>query len=256
MIDLHCHLAYGVDDGPKEAADSLALARALVDAGVTEVACTPHIRADKGWLNTAETQEGIHLALDEVLDAAKIPLKRRTGAEHYLDETLMREDFADAAVPFGQSKYLLVELPYRGEPPDLFGLLFRIRRAGFRLLLAHLERFPYVCDKPDRVRQLMEAGYLIQVNLGSLAGAHGRDHKKAAERLVKSGAAAVACGDCHHADDVKRYVIKGQKALRKLVGDGGVERMTQTLPARILDDAAPEQVWTVDSFKPEKARWP
>jgi len=245
VIDLHCHLHFGIDDGPKIPAESIELARALVAAGVNEVACTPHIRSDKGWLATREVQPELASHLDAALRAAGVSgLKIHGGAEHYLDDTLFQEPMEGRVVPYGQGRYLLVELPYAGPPPDLFGLLFSIRKRGYRILLAHLERYPYVVDDDAQVQRILDAGYLIQVNLGSLSGAYARAHKKAAQRLVKEGAASVAGGDCHRADDVKKNVVKGLDALRKLVGDEGVERLTVQNPRMILDDVPPEKIWS------------
>ena len=159
MIDLHCHLLYGCDDGPRSADESIELARALVDAGVEAVACTPHIRSDKGWMNTLDVQPPLFEQLDAALGDAGIDLVRQPGAELYLDETLFDAPFEGRVVPYGDGNTLLVELPYQGAPPDLFGLLYRIRKAGYYILLAHLERYPYVVDDDDAVQRLLDAGY-------------------------------------------------------------------------------------------------
>lgn len=243
MIDLHCHLCFGVDDGPQSPKEAVELARALRSAGVTEVACTPHIRPDKGWMNTAAVQPDLHQALDQVLGDADISFPRHRGAEHYFDAQVFEEPLATKLVPYGTSRWLLVEFSYQGAPPDLFGPLFRLRQRGYRLLLAHLERFPYACDDDDILERLVNAGYLIQVNLGSLAGAYTRAHRKAAERLVDRGYASIASGDCHRAADVKPFIEKGLSALRKRVGDEGVRRLTVDNPRAILEDLSPEQIW-------------
>ena len=78
---------------------------------------------------------------------------------------------------------------------------------------------------------------------GIIAGAYSRQHKKAARKLVENGQAAIAAGDCHRAADVKPMIIKGKKALTKLVGEAGAERMLTERPQKILDGAPPEKVW-------------
>ncbi len=243
MIDLHCHLCFGVDDGPKTKADAQDLARALKDVGVREVACTPHVRPDKGWMNPNERQAQLHSDLDEALREANIDLPHHRGAEHYFDAEVLADSFAERLVPYGDSRWLLLEMPYHGPPPDLLGPLFRLRSRGARVLLAHVERYPYVVERDDVVEQLLNAGHLLQVNLGSLAGAYTRAHRKAAERLVSRGQAAVAAGDCHRAKDAADFITKGKKALRKLVGEEGVRRMTEDVPRGILANKAPEALW-------------
>lgn len=243
MIDLHCHLAFGVDDGPKTAAESVALARALQGAGVTAVACTSHVRPNKGWMNDAGAQQDLHAQLDDTLGSAGVELVRHRGAEHYFDVEVLAEGFDARLVPYADSRWLLVEFPYEGAPPDILGPLYSLRRRGWRLLLAHVERYPWVADDPELLERLTSAGYLLQVNLGSLAGAYTRAHKKAAERLVKKGFAAVAAGDCHRVADVPKNIDKGLKALRKIAGEQRAERMTVTVPRGVLDNRAPEELW-------------
>jgi len=243
VIDLHCHLAFGVDDGPKSASDTVDLARALRDAGVTEVACTSHVRPNKGWVNDATVQADLHARLDETLGDAGIDLPRHRGAEHYFDIDVIADEFDARLVPYADSRWLLVEFPYEGEPPDVFGPLYNLRRRGWRILLAHIERYPWAADNDELLERLTGAGYLLQVNLGSLGGAYTRAHKKAAERLVKSGRAAVAAGDCHRAKDVARCIEKGRKALVKLAGEERAKSMTIDVPRGILRNDPPEKLW-------------
>jgi len=242
MIDLHGHLVWGVDDGPFDEAESLALAKAAVRAGVTTFACTSHIRPDKGWINDAAV---VQRNLEKVAPiAAAAGLTIVGGAEHYVDDAVFGDDdFGARLVPYGTSRWVLVETPYLGPPPDLFSLLARIRRAGFKVLLAHVERFPYLCDDNDLVDRLVDAGHLVQVNLGSLAGAYNARQKKAAEKLLVRGVVSVLAGDCHREQDVHYNIVNGRAAALKLVSPAVLEHLTVTSPRAILDDAAPHKVW-------------
>jgi protein-tyrosine phosphatase len=242
MIDLHGHMVWGVDDGPFDADESLALARALVAAGVTTLACTSHIRPDKGWVNDRSTVIDNLARAREVADVAGLNVV--SGAEHYVHEAVFGDDaFADRVVPYGNSRWLLVETPYLGPPPDLFALLSRIRRKGLKVLLAHVERFPYLCDNDELVDRLVDAGHLIQVNLGSLAGAYNQRQQRAAEKLLKRGVVAVLAGDCHREKDVADNIVAGRIAARAIVDDATLHRLTTTAPQAILDDAAPHIVF-------------
>jgi protein-tyrosine phosphatase len=245
LIDLHCHLHPGVDDGPASPAESVALARALLAAGVTTAACTSHVRPDKAWMNTAPTAASRHERLARILDDAGVPLQCVRGAEHYVDEEVFGalDTLADLVVPYGSSRWLLVETPYLGAPQGLFELLHGIRRKGYRVLLAHVERFPYLYEDKAVVRRLVDAGHVVQVNLGSLAGAYNRAQQKASERLLKDGLVGVLAGDCHREGDVEENIVKGLAAAKKLVGDDVVHKLTVTNPQRILDDAPPERIW-------------
>ncbi len=244
MIDLHCHIHPGVDDGCPDEDASIALARALVDAGVTTAACTSHVRPDKGWMNVKAGDAARVAHLRDVLAGAGVPLEVVGGAEHYMDAAVFGalDGLADLAVPYGASRWMLVETPYLGEPPNLLEVLHGVRRRGFRVLLAHVERFPYLSDKLDNTRRLVDAGLAVQVNLGSLAGAYNHAQKKNAERLLKEGLVSVLAGDCHRAEDVDRNIVKGLAAAARLVGADVVQRLTVENPRHILDDAPPERI--------------
>jgi protein-tyrosine phosphatase len=242
VIDLHGHLVWGVDDGPRDHGESLALARALVAAGVTTFACTSHVRPDKGWVNDRRVVDDNLARGREV--AAEAGLQLVGGAEHYIDDAVFGdEQWAERVVPYGGGRWLLVETPYIGLPPDLPGLLARIRRAGFKVLLAHVERFPYLVDNDALLERLLDAGHVFQVNLGSLAGAYNRAQQKGAEKLLRRGMAAVLAGDCHREHDVAANIVAGRAAVEKLVGAATLHRLTVTAPQAILDDAPTHRVW-------------
>jgi protein-tyrosine phosphatase len=241
VIDLHGHLCFGVDDGPADIGESRALAMALASAGVTEFACTSHFRPDKGWFND-RTQSAVNMrALDGALDM--VGPKRVSAAEHYVHDETFGAGFEQRVVPYGNSSWLLVETPYTGAPAQLRLLLSRIRKAGFRILLAHIERFAYLHSDQPLLDQLQEDGVVFQVNLGSLVGVYGAEHKRVATRLLKAGIVGVLAGDCHRAEDVEPNIIQGLHTARNLVGDAVVERLTITAPRAILEDAPAHRVW-------------
>lgn len=239
MIDLHCHLHHGVDDGPKNEQESLDLAQALSDHGVTMVACTSHLRRDKDWINDASQQAFLHQRLSELLEAGNISLKHVAGAEHYIDEFLLPSCQNRETVPYTGTNWLLIETPYWGEPARLLDLLFNIRKAGFRIVLAHVERFDYLHKYPDKLDQLVNSGYVLQINLGSISGMYHKDHKKAAIKLITEGYAGIVGGDCHRAKDVATSIGAGGKALIKLIGQEAADILMISNPQKILNNQAP-----------------
>ena len=133
MIDLHCHIHYGVDDGPKTAQEAKDLARALVDEGVS-VACTSHLRPDKDWINDRFVQAENHARLDALLGEAGIEIGRVAAAEHYVDHSFMQRVEEHSIVPYGQSQWVLVELNYDAPVPALLERLFRMRQLGYKFV--------------------------------------------------------------------------------------------------------------------------
>lgn len=244
LVDLHCHVHPGVDDGPEDVEQCVELLRALHNAGVRTIAATSHVRPDRGWMNTAPGEPERAAKLEHVRASAEVELTIVRGAEHYVHDALFGdlERFPDLAVPYGKSRWVLVEAPYQGLPPSFPELMFGLHRRGFRVLLAHVERFPYLEGDPAMLGRLHAMGVRFQVNLGSLSGAHGRMQQKAAQRMLKGGLVSVLAGDCHRAADVERNVVEGLAAARKLVDEAVLRRLCIDGPSAILQDAPAEQV--------------
>lgn len=198
--DVHCHIMPGVDHGASDEAESLQLIEAEQRWGIERIILTPHV-TETTFENTPETlAAGFDRITRAVSDAAN-PIRLAYSAEYRID-TLFTEQYEnDRLVPMPE-KYILVENSYVQEPWDLDKLLFDLRLKGFTPILAHPERFKYYHHKPERYEQLHAAGF-FQINLLSLAGYHGKEEKKVAEKLVAKGYADFLGSDIHHSRHVE-----------------------------------------------------
>lgn len=166
MIDFHCHLLPGLDDGPQSVDESLEMARALVAFGFREVHCTPHCIAGQYETSPVEVREAVR-KLQARFDLEKIALTLRTGMEYYLDEYFAR--FAANLLPLGESRLVLCEAPPQA-PPELVGeMASLIVVQGHIPLLAHPERSEPVWQilEEDMVR---DARYAEQKNRYEVCG--------------------------------------------------------------------------------------
>lgn len=137
MIDHHCHLLPGFDDGPATLEVALVMARGLADFGFSVVHCTPHCIAGHYEFSPVEVRAAV-AALQGELDKAGIPLRLRAGMEYYLDEQFER--FAANLLPLGESRLVLCEAPPMAIPEVVAEQLARIVAAGWLPLVAHPER--------------------------------------------------------------------------------------------------------------------
>jgi len=137
MIDFHCHLLYGVDDGPEEIDESVEMAFALQRAGFTAVYCTPHLM--KGVHDT-EHQKCMDVleTLRQKLIEEKIALQLYLGREYYLDEFIF--EHLKNPLPLEETKYILLEIPDNIPYKFVKQACFEIRRHGFIPMIAHPER--------------------------------------------------------------------------------------------------------------------
>jgi len=137
MIDFHCHLLPGLDDGPETVDESLDMARALAAFGFIEVHCTPHCIAGQYEISPVEVREAVR-KLQARLDLEGIALTLRTGMEYYLDECFER--FAANLLPLGESRAVLCEAPPQAPPELVVEMASLIVIQGFVPLIAHPER--------------------------------------------------------------------------------------------------------------------
>lgn len=196
VIDLHCHLLPGIDDGPDDLGGTLAMAQLHVKAGVATVAATPHV----SWDMPTEVR-AIELRLTDAraaLAAAQISLEVVRGAEIDVHQAVHLSDDELRALALGGGPWLLLEAPLRkgvALAPVAHALLGR----GHRVLIAHPERSPLLQDDPDALRALVRAGAATQVTAGSFAGSFGRTVRDYAERMLEAGLVHSVASDAHDA---------------------------------------------------------
>jgi protein-tyrosine phosphatase len=143
MIDSHCHILPGLDDGAKNIDESLEMARVLADAGFSEVYCTPHLI--KGlYNNSPEVVRNAVKELQMALAQENIALTLHAGMEYYIDEYLpsfLGKEF----LPFEAAPHLLVEAPMHNADIDYIkDVIYQIVRNGLVPVLAHPERYTFL----------------------------------------------------------------------------------------------------------------
>jgi protein-tyrosine phosphatase len=196
VIDLHSHILPGLDDGPQRDRDSVEMARLAAADGISVVACTPH-RGYSYQTTSATVAAGI-AALQPQIDAAGIPLRLVSGLEIAIDRALqMDEDELRAATLGGNGRWLLIEMPFQGWPLELPNLLTALELRGFSAVIAHPERAQSVQAMPDRMRDIVGRGALLQLTAQSLTGENGPRPLRCAEHLLHVGFAHIIASDMH-----------------------------------------------------------
>jgi protein-tyrosine phosphatase len=143
MIDYHCHLLPGLDDGPETADESLDMARALATFGFREVCCTPHCIKGHYETSPVEVREAVR-KLQSRLDYEGVALTLRAGMEYYLDEFF--EPYAANLLPLGDSRLVLCEAPPQAPPGLVSDMVGLIVVQGFIPLIAHPERSDVILE--------------------------------------------------------------------------------------------------------------
>jgi protein-tyrosine phosphatase len=197
VIDLHCHLLPGIDDGPEDIDGAVALARAAAAVGTQTLVATPHI--DHWWHVEPATLPERAAEVRAALSAAGVELAVEVGGEIALTRLVELTDDELAALALGPARYLLLEAPLAPAAGDFGPLLLAMQDRGWRVLLAHPERCPAFLRRPERLARLVEAGVLVQVTAGSLAGQFGNEILKTTVRWIEAGWVHVVASDAHDA---------------------------------------------------------
>lgn len=235
MIDLHCHLLPGIDDGAETIEGALQLARQLTEAGVRTVAATPHLRDDYPDVR-AEEIAGRCSEVAGVLESEGIVLDVVPAAEVDLIWALeATEEELRMASYGGRGKDILLEAPYGPLPTSFEEQVFRLSVRGYRILLAHPERNPSLQSDPGRLYELVRRGVLLQVTADALLPRGVRSRSGALARsLVSEGVAHVLASDAHGPRGPSREPLSAGVAEARVLAGPYADWMVEEAPAAIL----------------------
>lgn len=195
-VDMHSHILPGIDDGAPTVRESVMLVNRLISLGFTKLIATPHIMADY-YRNTPDT---IHRALDilrEELHNQQIDIPIEAAAEYYFDETFESKIEKGDLLTMGNN-YLLFELSYINYPSNLQETIKKLNDKGYKPILAHPERYPYLYSSIENFYKIREYGCYFQLNTISLSGHYGKQTQKIAEELVDNMMIDFIGSDMHH----------------------------------------------------------
>jgi protein-tyrosine phosphatase len=234
LIDLHCHILPGIDDGPDDPDTSLELARLLSEEGVRTVVATPHLRDDHPQVHPLELRARCD-DLQAAVTAAGIDLTIVDGGEVDLLWALKATADDLALASYGQAgSWLLIETPNGPLSATLEQSLAEVSSRGYRVLLAHPERSPDFQRDPERLLQLTRDGVLLQVTVSTL-GRPSRESRSArlAHHLLDLDAVHVLASDAHGPTGHRR--APGWAALAKVdLPSDRIDWMVEGVPAAIL----------------------
>jgi protein-tyrosine phosphatase len=232
MIDLHCHILPGVDDGALDLADAVAMGRQADADGIATVCATPHIRHDHD-VRIAELAER-RAELNAALEWAGVAVRVAGGGE--VAETVvdrLTDDELRAVSLGGGGTWILLE-PRPGPLSDaLTGTVRALRDRGFRALVAHPERH-FAPDLGERLVEAVADGALVQVTAAHVETGHW-------DAFARDGLVHVVASDAHSSHGGRPVVLSGALAALRSAGlpETRVRWIAETVPRAILAGEAP-----------------
>ena len=235
MIDLHCHLLPGIDDGPKTLDAALAMCRQAVANGIRKSVTTPHIIPGR-YENTAATIKNGWKALKRKLKEEGIALELGMAAEVRLDPVIMDMITADQIPFLGRYQgdpVLLLEFPHTHIPPGSLEFIAWLSKRKIRPMIAHPERNGDVMSSFRKIEPFVKADCLLQITGASLEGVFGPEPRKRAIQLLKKDWVTIIASDAHNLSTRPPSLEPGRQIAAKFVGEHKSWELVSSRPEKI-----------------------
>jgi protein-tyrosine phosphatase len=236
MIDLHCHILPGVDDGARTLAEAVAMCRMAAADGCEAMIATPHQRRGEWWNDDREHLQALARELQAAVGAG---FRVALGGEVHVDPRLLGEVErlpGGGILPLAGSRYLLIEFDVFTTPAQASNLVHEISLAGWRPIIAHPEFVPWLVEEPDRLGRLVSLGATAQVTAMSLTGDFGRRPRQDALAFLGAGLVHFVASDSHGTRNRPPGLRRARQTIAARWGEETARRLTCDNPRAVLED--------------------
>jgi protein-tyrosine phosphatase len=196
MVDIHCHILPGLDDGADTCEESVAMAEMAIEEGITHVVGTPHSSE-----HFAFDPELVRKRRDQLQEKVGDRLKLATGCDcHFSFENLREIETNRTKFTINQKNYLLVEFNDFSIPPNTEETLHHLQLLGIAPIITHPERNHLIRKQPERLRRWLHQGCYVQITAMSVTGKFGESAKKMAEDWLEKDMVHFLASDAHNTD--------------------------------------------------------
>lgn len=207
------------------------MASIAAESGIYHMAATSH---GNYYPYTIEQYNDAFHRLQEAITAHKIPLKLYSGMEIFLDDDAFLHLERGELLTLNHTNYLLVEFDFGEMPSNMIRRIQKLQKMGYRVVVAHPERYIAVQKDPELALFLYEQDCTLQVNGGSLLGMFGRRCRQASERLMGEGIAGVIATDAHDTEYRSPDIQELVNYLTQNYGFSVMKMLLSENPSRIL----------------------
>ena len=229
MIDIHSHIVFDVDDGPRDLADSRALLEESYRQGVRTIISTSHRR--KGMFETPENKIAEHFKLvQEIAKEISDDLTVLYGAEIYYTSDVLNKLEKKIIPSLADTRYALIEFSMTTPYKEIHTALSNVLRLGITPVVAHIERYHCLENDEKKVRDLIDMGCYMQINSSSvlkpkLFGDKYKFMKKRARFFLEKDLVHFVASDMHNLDDRPPYMQEAYQIISKKYGVAYAEQL-------------------------------
>lgn len=234
LVDIHCHLLPGIDDGAVDEAESLAMAQMAAADGVTTIIATPHQLGNYSGNRGDDIRRRV-AELQQRLNASDVPLRVLAGADVRIESGMVDAMARGDVLTLGDhGRHVLLELPHELYLPiePLLDELWRNKVVG---ILSHPERNQGILRRPDVLAPLVDAGCLMQITAGSLCGSFGPESQRLAEQMLRDGLVHFVATDAHGVRARRPLLRRAYERVSELSDEQTADDLCAHNPARIAE---------------------
>jgi protein-tyrosine phosphatase len=197
MIDIHCHILPGVDDGAQSLSDSIDMAKKAVEQGIHTIVASPHHRNSR-YENPKQLIIDRVKELNEALRLERIELEVIPGQEVRIYGEILQGFETGEILPVNHTPYVLVEFPSNHVPGYTGKLFYDLQMKGLIPVIVHPERNQEIIERPEKLYQLVKKGALTQITASSIAGDFGKKIKNFSLQLIENNLTHLIASDAHN----------------------------------------------------------
>lgn len=236
MIDMHCHILHGIDDGARNIEESLALCDIAERQGITEIIVTPHFAEYDEVDGFIRLRNNRLEQLKIELDGMESDLKLYAGCELYLDEMIYSAPDLDG-VTLNNSRYMLCEFSLNGfDCDEALNWVDELIRRGYVPILAHPERYETFLRIPEFINEFAQKGVLFQLNADSLTGGNGKRCFALSCEMLRNNLVDFLGSDAHSPRRRANDLMNKIKRFPDFIENETLERLLNENPSLVIKD--------------------
>jgi len=237
MIDLHCHILPGLDDGAKNLDEAVGMAKIAEGDGIKKIVATPHLFRDNFVYEDLGIIEEKRRELNRVLEMKNIKVEILVGVEVHISHNLIHEIRKNRSyLVLNQSSYLFVEFPSNHVFSGVKELFFELMCEGITPIIAHPERNAVFARNPSFLYDLIQMGGSAQINSGSLSGIYGREAEEAVFRFLELNLIHFIASDGHNTRSLAPRLSEAVKKAEMILGKEEARALVVDNPRAVLED--------------------
>lgn len=233
MIDVHCHVLPGMDDGAADMEESIHMLRMAWEQGIHSVIATPHyssaFRNERRSL-IIEACRGLEQEAQEKIDA---DFRVYPGLEYLYSQGMLEKAENGRLLTLAESGYVLVEFLPSVSWKEMYRAVRTLQHCSYHPVIAHVERYRAVREN-DRAEELLEAGCLLQMNYGPVGGKWLEERTRWCRKMLLEGNIHFLGTDMHNAEDRSPRITEAVRWMDKHLDEDYVEEICKGNAERLL----------------------